>query len=535
MNSASFSRFAVIRLIVVLLIIAAFCFISSLRFSFFFNLIPLCSISLIVLIGYSCISKHPVFKNSGTAAQSKNLKPIMVMLILLCSIAFCCNAYNCIRYGVDFAFDSNEYWSLAKSFASGHGLGGLLYRPPLYPVLVGIFILVGDQSGLAVIIVQHMLLILFVPGIYILGRKLGFKKQSALLAASLVAVNSLLLQAAGFIMTEIVFSALALASIMSLKRLYDQPSIQNSLIAAAAFAAATYCRQLLFPVLLCGVSLLAIQKGKRGAMLGMIALFAYFTALSPWSLRNFFISGSYTMSASFGVQAFTKASTFNCLDTGGTCHAKIAKPLSNVLVDLSLTGGALPAVPEDDWQVNRIPHVLIDSLETYHGFSYAGASALLGKTAIEGFMKHPVRYASGVVASFSTLLFAHRELYPDVKYLAPVKTGDGAGWMKRFVRGMVYVSGYVFLLFPFAFFFRGDRELMLFAPFCFVCLMYLATAAVQIGLTRYTIPWEPLKALCAAYVVETILAGTGRLLHRHAEKIVFDQKTEGVVTYDIPR
>jgi hypothetical protein len=39
-------------------------------------------------------------------------------------------------------------------------------------------------------------------------------------------------------------------------------------------------------------------------------------------------------------------------------------------------------------------------------------------------------------------------------------------------------------------------------------MMYLLTAAVQIGFTRYSIPWEPLKILCAAFAVETAISAT---------------------------
>jgi len=101
-------------------------------------------------------------------------------------------------------------------------------------------------------------------------------------------------------------------------------------------------------------------------------------------------------------------------------------------------------------------------------------------------------------------------MYPDAKYVLPLETSEMHRFFARFFRGMTYMSGYVFLLFPLALIFRGNRRSAPLMPFLIVILMYGVTAAVQLGFTRYTIPWEPLKALCAAYVVETVILWRGR-------------------------
>jgi len=61
------------------------------------------------------------------------------------------------------------------------------------------------------------------------------------------------------------------------------------------------------------------------------------------------------------------------------------------------------------------------------------------------------------------------------------------------------------ILFPLAAFFRCEKDYGLFVSFAMVCGMYFLTAAIQMGFTRYTIPWLPFTAMCGAYVVETIL------------------------------
>ncbi len=476
------------RSIIAMFVLILFFAVPAFRHAVFFNLLPLCITGIALLFLYHFIVGQ-------TAAR-------LLALIVLCAICF--HAYNCYLFGVNFAFDGREYWSLAQGFASGKGLGGSMYRTPLYPAIAGLFAALGDHTGFFIVLFQHALLAACIPGIFAVGRLFGFSQKASCIAAAFLALNSLLMQAAGFIMTEIVFLVLALAGVASLKLLYDKPSLVLSVVSGAAFAAATYCRPLLFPVLIGGLFFLAMKRGKYGIYLGCIALAAYFGATAPWCLRNLSLSGRYAMSSGFGVQAFTKAVTFDCINRNGKYYKRIEIPLGNVLTDLSLIGFETPEVPEDRWQVNRIPHVLIDSLKAHHGFSYPQASALLGKTAVEGFLRHPLRYVSSVGASFATLLFEHRDMYPDVKYIVPVETAGMYKLFARLLRGAVYVSGYVFLLFPLALVFRGNKKGAPLMPFLAVIVMYGITAAVQIGFTRYTIPWEPLKALCAAYVVETL-------------------------------
>ena len=218
------------------------------------------------------------------------------------------------------------------------------------------------------------------------------------------------------------------------------------------------------------------------------------------------------MSASLGVQAFTKAITFRCLSENGRYFKKIEEPLANVIADLNVDLTAKNEHPEDDWNINRIPHALMDSLVGGRGYSYFGASALLGKAAFEGFLAHPYRYMSSVAEGFSTLLLSHRELYPSLPAFVPAATAKSSLLLRRFINGMVYVSGWIFALFPVAIVLRKGQWGALPAPFLVVCLMYAATAAVQIGFTRYTIPWEPLKLLCAAFVLETLVVGTKDLV-----------------------
>jgi hypothetical protein len=476
-----------------LAVIAAICcaalLVSPFRYAMLYNFIPVCMIGSVTLIIY-----RKALRNS----------PALTICALV-AVAAVFHCYNIATFGVSFEFDGKEYWSLARGLAEGHGFSGAVYRPPLYPAMVGLFITAGDARGLWIVIFQHAIVLAAIAGTYALGRLFSFSNGASLIAASLMAVNSLLMQSTAFIMTEIVFMGLALGCLAALKLLFESPTTKRAILTGSAFAAASYCRGLLLPLFICGCMALALKKGKPGIRAAALSLLVFFGATAPWCVRNFLLGGHYAMSAGFGVQAFTKATAFHLENPSGRFYKRIEAPLDNVLRDMGRFPYTAPKIPEDDWQINRVPHALMDSLQRYHGYSFFAASDMLGKAAMEGFIKRPIGYVSSIAQSFSTLLFAHRELYPSIGALLPVDKNRLPPFIARMAQGGVYVSGFLFLLFPLAALLRKKTLPSQWAPFCVVCMMYLLTAAVQIGFTRYSIPWEPLKILCAAFAVETAI------------------------------
>jgi hypothetical protein len=476
---------------IVIAIGVAAAYFPALRHGLLYNSFPLCCIGFVVIF----CARFQRYCSYGRIVMAMTL------------VAVCFNAYNYLHYGVRMEFDSKEYYSLAQGIASGRGMGHTAYRTPLYPALVGVFMLVGDHRGLCIVLFQHLLVALCVPGVFVAARTFGLSPRASCIAAVFIALNSLLAQSAGLIMTEILFCVLSLLSIALLVRTIQSPSVRLSIYTGAAFAAATYCRPMLAPVLTGGLVLLWIKKGKRGVVMALLCLGVYCAALAPWCLRNYVSFGHYTMSASLGVQAFTKAFTFQCLNEQGPSYTRIKPMLSNCIQDLGISPEPVPKIPENDWRINRVPHALMDSLTVRHGYSYFAASDLLGKTAIEGMSAHPWRWALSIGQSFSTLAFSHRELFPDAGQLVPSAIIEKSPLLRRIANGLVYVSGYMLLLLPLAVFIRSDKNRAVLIPFAIVCGMYALTAAVQIGFTRYTLPWEPLKMLCAAYVVESVVIG----------------------------
>lgn len=104
------------------------------------------------------------------------------------------------------AEDRDLYLGIAKHLAAGHGFANpdwghpTAYRPPLYPWLLAGIIFVGGGTKLLAA-VQIGLSVATVWLTWRVARRLGFQSW-ALLAAALVAVNPLLVQATALAMTE---------------------------------------------------------------------------------------------------------------------------------------------------------------------------------------------------------------------------------------------------------------------------------------------------------------------------------------------
>jgi 4-amino-4-deoxy-L-arabinose transferase-like glycosyltransferase len=448
-----------------------------------------------------CITGCAIMLITGLQRKNPPVK-IMSALTLLSAIL---NIYGIFHSGVSLAFDGREYWQLAGNFASGNGYGST-YRPPLYPVLSGLFIGAGDKTGIMIVVFQHLIIVGLVPGTYILARLCGFSCLTGYISAAFVSINSLLMQSAGFIMTEIVFCIIVMASIAAIMVWYRRPTAVMSAITGILFACAEYTRQIFLPVFIAGIIIMLVKHKGKAVKVCATAIAVFLMLTAPWSIANSVRYGHYSISSGAGIQLFTKAFTFNCIKTGGKYYGKIRQPLENAMHDIKVDNyGYSTSSPEDDWKANLIPHALSDSLIRYHYMSGFSAGTLLAHASIEGIMAHPARYASSVANSMGSLMLSHREIYPELSAVLPINTDTMPFMIKRLLNNSVYISGWFLILFIPAFFLRKPKDEKMLVPFAVVTGMYFITACVQAGFTRYTIPWEPFKAICAAFCIETIL------------------------------
>lgn len=196
-------------------------------------------------------------------------------------------ALNLLSYGV---FSSSEQPPFKPD----------LDRTPTYPVfLAAIFGVVGHIPAAAAL-VQILIGSLTVLLAYRVARDLKLSTTAALLAAGIVAIEPISAITTNRLLTETLFTFLAMASVWTVVR-YWQTELARWLIAAAVLVALTSLTRPInqfLPIALLPLFVLAAKHGRRRRM---FAAGVVFTLLSlaltyTWAYRNYLQTGLFTLS-----------------------------------------------------------------------------------------------------------------------------------------------------------------------------------------------------------------------------------------------
>ncbi|MBD3344911.1 MAG: hypothetical protein GF401_07605 [Chitinivibrionales bacterium] len=181
--------------------------------------------------------------------------------------------------------------------------------------------------------------------------------------------------------------------------------------------------------------------------------------------------------------------------------------LQNASSARGINPGSGSKSPLEDWDANAIPHDVMRSLVTDSGISYKEANDALIGFFIRSVAANPYKYIKSVFMDLYHLLFVSSEYYPDPRVL------DGIGQdsltslsgpsliLWRFLRGLFHPPSWLlFIGIPFAAasLWKNFRDIVSSGIFFVVVAFiygYILTAAVEVGFTRYTIPWLPLRAV----------------------------------------
>lgn len=396
--------------------------------------------------------------------------------------------------------DSQWFLMWGRTFAEGQGFPGMWYRPPLYPFFLGLnFLITPDLHQ--IVILQRLMMVIAVPMLYILSKEWGFDRPVAATASLLFTMNSLIMQMSRSILVESLFIFLLLVTLLVFTRYFKKPSWQGAVATGVMFAVTAHCRQIASPLLFMGLVIYFVQNKKNRGSFSLVALAVFLACGAPWSLRNYRLHGGYGLSYNLGPNIFTKLTSFKLQDDQGRRFLENKTVLENVEHDLGITGYTVPEHPEDDWTVNRIPHVFTDSLVKNHGFSYSRATELQVAISVEGFLRHPARYCVSVTETMNALLFEHHETVPSIADVFPFSE-NLPYWMRAVLRSFVALHAFFFLLFAGILVWKKEVPYSgRWLPLAMVGYGYLSVAMIQVGFSRYTIPWAPFAALCAAYAV----------------------------------
>ena len=203
--------------------------------------------------------------------------------------------------------DAEGYWHLGKELARGADYK--IYDPPRYvermpgfPLLLAGCIKLFGENMYAIRIVLAAVGTLVCGLVYWLGREL-FDHQTALVAAALAAISPALTGFSILILSEMLFTAGILGSLISLAKLAKTDfthagRLRGLWLAAAAggwCAFATYVRPswLLFAPGFVLVYFLLAADRKSALVRGVVLLASLGALLAPWTYRNYVVTGHF--------------------------------------------------------------------------------------------------------------------------------------------------------------------------------------------------------------------------------------------------
>ena len=169
----------------------------------------------------------------------------------------------------DLTSDNDGYLAHAHPFAEGRGYLGpysdrpTAFRPPAYPVALGILIAIGCSDRVAVAVISAVSSVLILWLTKTLAQQSGLTLHFQFLAVSGVALDPLLVRYAVLPMTEVPCTAVLLAAVLLFRstKEYGRPENRRAVIAGVLFGLGTLIR----PVILISCVFLSLHRFLRVA------------------------------------------------------------------------------------------------------------------------------------------------------------------------------------------------------------------------------------------------------------------------------
>jgi len=186
--------------------------------------------------------------------------------------------------------DPDNYLPLARSLVDGRGFSingrPTAYRPPLYPlVLAPLVAALGDRVDYGVGVLHLALGAGTVVLTWSAARRWGLPPGAAVVAATVVACDPVLVAQGRSVMTETLAAFLTAATLSALAR----PGLTGVTLGGVLFGLGSLCRPSILPAaVLTAVAALATSGGSWRLRLERAAVLLLATALTlaPWAARN---------------------------------------------------------------------------------------------------------------------------------------------------------------------------------------------------------------------------------------------------------
>jgi hypothetical protein len=409
------------------------------------------------------------------------------------------------------AKDSQSYflpgWEIARGLPFELGQR----RTPAYPLFIAAVILALGEELRALALAQHVLGLATVLVTYLLGR-LTFGRGAALLAGALVALNGPLLIYERYVMSESLFGLLLALSLLAAVAALKRPDWRRWLLMGLLLGLAVLTRplaQVLVP--LTGVA--ALRSGGRQWRRGVLCALALVAGLAavqgPWVLRNAVEKGNPSAST-FGRTLIARTAYYDrefVFDVPGQPHPDPRMQRAREIV-------------EDGAKHNQSDGVIAGRLREELGLlTPVEVNAAMREVAVDAILRNPTHYFRGTL-SFAAEIFVgveerlreHYDEYKDAnpwdERIRPLVTGPTAAELAERPAASRLVNLYQPARYSplLAILFTAGAALALFVlryrpallPAAAVCLLLLASAALDGPVERYRYPLDPLISVVAA-------------------------------------
>lgn len=388
--------------------------------------------------------------------------------------------------------DSVGFWRL------GHGLEtdlrAQLYRPKLYPLLLGLF------HDLKAVTFAQCLLKLGM-GVFILrfARVCAFKPATSAFALALFFADNLWLRAPLAIYDTTLFGFLFLAAMVLAVDVWTAFSLPKFAAFCAAAGLTALCRQVADPALaLAGAAVLAAALWHKPESWRIIAACstAGMALAFAGAIANGLGYGVYKRSVALGVNIYTHTAYYRLNDPADAEWA---------FIESKLPGARRQYPPwrteyafDMPWTVNDLPHRLERKLGSADAGEILANDALLVRRSLAWMQGKPGSYLASVVNEGKRALCKCEGDYPE-PFIATGGTGS------RIERGLTHLPLWLMLAAAMAGLITGAGRRMAAALPLAAAGTYLAlVAAIQIVLCRYGLPAWPLLLLAACAALDRL-------------------------------
>ena len=409
--------------------------------------------------------------------------------------------------------DTASYRYRAETFLRGEGPPGDLIRPPVYPFVIAASTAIGAGAR-GVLVLQHLLGLVLLGCTYRTARLIGLGPLLSASAAILVAYDTLLLGYAQVVLPETLLVVLVQAALWALLEGTERDRGWAFPACGLAIGLAVLCKPVaqLFVVVALVFAAFRLRGRPAAVLVRRLAGLAIPAVglVGAWMLVNGAVHGQARLTSFLGINIILRAEAF--VDFDAPTH----QPVRGVY------GRHYEGTWDGERYLGHAEWAAISELENQHGLSIHRINDDLLAISREAIIAHPFRYLAGVLGALgrmflyniSPLLHADysglglpaidvpgRALLDEGRYgtLATKMALHHANkpLLPLLILGLVTISGAAL---------RARDVTPAFLLVVTIAYFALVTVAVEQGLSRYRIPFQPAVAIVSVIALRDAAA-----------------------------